>query len=365
MKRIYQIALTLIPGIGDIRAKHLLEVFPDVEELFKESKQGLKHIFGRNVSAIECIHNKEIINKAEKELTFIDKNQIQVLFYNDSKYPSRLKRADCPDSPVVLYYKGNADLNASKVISIVGTRNATEYGKEMTDKFVRDLSSENILIVSGLAYGIDIQAHKAALQNHLPTVAVLAHGLDRIYPALHEKTAKQMIENGGLLTDYMSGTKPDAGNFPSRNRIIAGLADATIVMEAGKRGGALITGEIANSYNRDVFAIPGDLQKPTSEGCNHLIKTNKAVLTQSVEDIYYYLGWDKKKTSKPVQQDLFPALTENETVVYRYLLENKECSIDELLANTELSLPKIAAALLNMELQNIVKCLPGKRYKIH
>ena len=364
MKKIYQIALTLIPGIGDIKAKHLLNAFPDVEELFKESEQGLKHIFGKNISAINAIKSSVPISRAEQELAFAEKNNIQVLFYNDPEYPSRLKRSDCPDSPVVLYYKGNIDLNMSKIISIVGTRNASEYGKEMTDKFVQALSSENILIVSGLAYGIDIHAHKAALQNNLSTVAVLAHGLDRIYPSLHTKVATQMLENGGLLTDYMSGTRPDAGNFPSRNRIIAGLADATLVVEASKKGGALITSELANSYNRDVFAVPGDLQKSTSEGCNHLIKTNKASLVQSIDDIYYILGWDKQKTEKTVQKNLFPTLTENENVIYRYLLENKESSIDELLANTNLSLPKIAAALLSMELQNILKCLPGKVYKL-
>lgn len=364
MKRAYQIALTFIPGIGDIRAKHLLNVFPDIEELFKESEQALKHVFGKNISAINAIRSQEILNRAKQELEFIEKNKIELLFYNESKYPSRLKRSDCPDSPVVLYYKGNADLNTAKVISIVGTRKATEYGREMTDKFVQGLSNENILIVSGLAYGIDIHAHKAALQNNLSTVAVLAHGLDRIYPSLHVKTATQMLENGGLLTDYMSGTNPDAGNFPSRNRIIAGLADATLVVEAGRKGGALITAEIASSYNRDVFSIPGDLQKTSSEGCNYLIKTNKAVLVQSADDIYYNLGWDKQKTPKTVQQNLFPDLTENETIIYRYLLENKECGIDEFLSNTELSLPKIAAALLNMELQNIIKCLPGKIYKL-
>lgn len=364
MKRIYQIALTLLPGIGDVKAKHLLKIFPNIEDLFRESKQGLKSVFGKNIAAIDAIQGKSLWERAEDELNFIEKNKIQVLFYTEPEYPVRLKRIDCSDSPVLLYFKGNTDLNTSKVISIVGTRQATEYGRVITEQLVKDFSDENILVVSGLAYGIDIHAHKMALQNNLPTVGVLAHGLDRIYPSVHKKTAIQMLEKGGILTDFMHGTNPDAGNFPSRNRIIAGLSDAAIVVEAGKKGGALITAEIANSYNRDVFAAPGDLNKLSSEGCNHLIKTNKAHLFQSAQDIYYILGWSKPKKREITQTNLFLSLTSDEKAIYDILLEKKTCNIDELIIQTDMSLSKIAGVLLNLELQNIIKCLPGKVYSI-
>jgi len=358
----YQIAITLIPGVGDIIAKKLISYCGSVEGVFKEKKQNLLKIPSIGETIVKSIINQDVFERVDKELKFIDKFKIKTLFYLDDNYPFRLKQ--CVDGPLMLYYLGNANLNAGKIVSIVGTRSITEYGKSICKEIIKDLSNHEILIVSGLAYGVDSCAHKAALENNLYTVGILAHGLDRVYPALNKSLAEKMIQNGGLLTDFMSETKPDKENFPKRNRIIAGISDAVIVIEAAKRGGALITAEIANSYNRDVFAVPGKIGDTFSEGCNNLIKTNKAALIQSAEDIMYIMGWDTKiNKQKPAQKQLFIELTEVEKCLYD-IISNNNCSFDEICAQTKYSVPKIAEALLNLELEGIIKCLPGKIYKL-
>lgn len=360
----YKIGITLIDGIGDRSAKKLIAYCGGVEALFKEKLSVLKKIKvpGVKASLVDAIKNQQVLDRAEGEIAFITKHSIKPLFYLDKDYPNRLKY--CDDGPVMLYSKGVTDFNVQKVISIVGTRSATSYGKKMCEKLVESLTEHEVLIVSGLAYGIDICAHKAALKNGLDTVGVLAHGLDRLYPPPHRNIAKRMIEQGALVTDYMTGTNPDRENFPMRNRIIAGLADAVIVIESGKKGGSLITAEIANSYNRDVFAVPGKVGDKYSEGCNFLIKTSRAAVIESAKDLEYILGWEQKK-AKHVQKKIFVELTPEEKKLVQVLKEKGQISIDRLCLESQLSTSKAATLLLNLEFSGIVKTLPGKVYELN
>ncbi len=359
----YRIALTLIPGVGDIIGKKLVSYCGGVDAIFKEKKSNLLKIPGIGENLVNAIVNHDMFEKVDKEIAFIEKYNIKPLFYLDSTYPIRMKQ--CIDSPMMLYYMGNADLNTEKIISVVGTRNVTEYGKDICKKIIKDLSSHNVIITSGLAYGVDTYSHKSALENNLQTIGVLAHGLDRVYPNANKSLAEKMIKNGGLLTEFMSTTNPDRENFPKRNRIIAGIADAVVVVEAAKKGGALITAEIANSYNRDVFAVPGKLTDVYSEGCNHLIKINKAVLIQSAEDILYIMGWEtNKKPKKSAQRQLFIELTPDQQTIYDLMSLKTNTSIDELCINTGINVSKIAEVLLNFEMEGIIKCLPGKVYQL-
>jgi DNA processing protein len=266
----------------------------------------------------------------------------------------------------MLYFKGKANFNSEKVISIVGTRESTEYGERMCNKLIEDLVEHDVLIVSGLAYGIDICAHKASVKNNLATVGVFAHGLDKVYPAIHKSTADKMLKNGGLLTDFTSNTRPNPENFPRRNRIVAGISDATIVIESKKDGGSLITADIANSYSRDVFAYPGRVGDSTSEGCNNLIKQNKAALIQSAADIIYLLGWEQhKQKKKNTQKQLFIELNQEEELVVNVLKERESINIDDLCFSTKMPMSKVSALLLNLEFSGIVKSLPGKVYKLN
>jgi DNA processing protein len=357
-----------LPGVGDITAKNLIAYCGSTEEVFKANKKTLEKIPGIGTVLIDVISNGEIqsdaLKRAEEEIKFIEKEKITVLFFTDKNFPYRLKQ--CDDAPVLLYNKGNADLNAEKIISIVGTRNATNYGRKTTEKIIKDLSPFSPLIVSGLAYGIDIVAHRAALKNNLQTVGVLAHGLDLLYPAEHANTAKQMTEQGGLLTEFISQTEMVPEFFPRRNRIVAGLADATIVIESKKSGGSLITADIANSYSREVFAVPGRLDESSSEGCNQLIKANKAMLIQSAEDIVKALNWDvQTKKPKQMQAELFKNLSGEEELLVNILKEKKGVHIDELSVVSNLPINKTATLLLNLEFSGIVKSLPGKIFELN
>jgi DNA processing protein len=296
-------------------------------------------------------------------MKFIERYGITPLFFQDKGYPHRLKH--CSDSPVMLYYKGTADLNISKIIGIVGTRKATEYGKSVTRMLLEGLVQHNILIVSGLAYGIDSCAHRFSLDNGLDTVAVLGHGLDTVYPWLNRPLAEKMLSQGGLVTEFLSGTKPDRINFPKRNRIIAGLCDAIVVVEAGTRGGALITADIANSYNRDVFAVPGRVTDPLSDGTNFLIRTNRAALVRSPGDIEYLMGWNPSNGScVPVQRRIFAELTPEEEKIVSILQEKGRTGIDEICILADNSMSRVSASLLNLEFEGIVTCLPGKVYSL-
>jgi DNA processing protein len=361
----YKIALTLIPNIGDITGKKLIAFCGGIDSVFKENKKSLLKIPGIGQQLVQSIidNRDSALRKAEDEIKFIEKNKITPMFCLDDDYPNRLKH--CIDGPLMLYSLGNADLNKQKIVAVVGTRRATEYGKEMTNYLIKELADLDVMIVSGLAYGIDSYAHKAALQFNLPTVGVLAHGLDRIYPLANKQLAEKMQSNGGLVTDFVSNTNPDRENFPKRNRIIAGLADAIIVVEAARKGGALITADIANSYNRDVFAVPGKIGDAYSAGCNYYIRTNRAALIESAKDIVYIMGWEEKKEkNKSLQKKLFIEFTDDERVIVDMLEKNGDSGIDFLCINSEMSSSKVASALLNLEFNGLVKSLPGKRYQL-
>ncbi len=359
---LYQVALTLIPNIGCVQAKTLIEHYGNAEAVFKAKKKELSSI--ENIGLIRAANIKafEDFSEAENEIKFIEKYKIQPLFITDKSYPQRL--LNCYDPPALLYYRGNADLNASKIISIIGTRNNTDYGKHATEKLVNELKDMNVLIVSGLAFGIDAIAHKSALQNELETVAVLAHGLHTIYPQQHKTLAKEITQQGGLLTEFRNGEKPDKHNFPKRNRIVAGMADATVVIETAIKGGSMITAELANNYNRDVFAVPGKITDPKSAGCNYLIQNNKAVLFTDAKELMESLGWQSKKINKQQQRELFIELSDDEKIIIHILKEKNTTHIDEINIRSNLSSSSVAAAILNLELQNVIAGLPGKMYKI-
>ena len=360
---LYQIALTLVPGIGDVLGKKLISYCGNPESIFKEPKKMLQKIPRISDKLISAIANKELLTRAEKEILFLEKYRIRPLYYQDNDYPSRLK--NCLDSPIMLYYKGNAEINMHKVIGIVGTRSATDYGKEICHEIISELADSQVMIVSGLAYGIDSYAHHTAIESGLSTIGVLGHGLDRIYPFQNKGLAEKMVHHGGLLTDFISETKPDRENFPQRNRIIAGLCDAIVVVEAAKKGGALITAEIANSYNRDVFAVPGKIGDIYSDGCNFLIKINKAALIQSGEDIKYMMNWEIRKPGKISQQrKLFIEMTPEEETIVKILSDEGETGIDELTIKSQLSMSRCSAALLNLEFEGVIKSLPGKLYSL-
>jgi len=359
---LYQISLTLIPNIGAVHAKILLEHFGNAENIFKASIKKLSAVENIGEVKARCIKSFENFSQAEEEIEFIEKYKIQPLFISDKNYPQRL--LNCYDPPTILYYRGIADLNASKIISIIGTRNSTDYGKQITEKLVADLTEQNVLIVSGLAFGIDVIAHKAALQNNLSTIGVLAHGLDTIYPPQHKSLAKEMLSNGGLLTEMRSKTKPDKHNFPKRNRIVAGIADATIVVETAIKGGSMITAHLANNYNRDVFAFPGKTTDSKSAGCNFLIKQNYAALLTDAQQLIEALGWQQKKPKSKQQKELFIDLSKDEKIIVDILKEKDAVHIDELTFKSELSSSAIAASILNLELQNVIVSLPGKMYRL-
>lgn len=361
---LYKIAITLIPGIGDATAKKLIAYCGGVEEVFKQKQKLMEKIPGIGVVTAKAVAQQNILERAEEELKFIEKHKIKTLFFTEKEYSNRLK--NCNDSPVLLYYKGDFDFNSTKIISVVGTRNATTYGKELCEKIIADLSAQDVIIVSGLAYGIDICAHKAALNNNLKTVAVLGHGLDKIYPDIHRETAKEILQNGALLTEFTSKTKPERENFPKRNRIVAGMADAVLVVESSISGGSLITAEIANSYSRDVFAIPGRANDKYSEGCNWLISRNKAALVTSAKEISYLMGWENNnETKKQVQRQLFIELNPDEKILADILAENGPINIDNISFRTKMSMSKVALTLLNLEFSGIVSSLPGKIYKLN
>jgi DNA processing protein len=360
----YKIGIGLIPGVGDILAKKLISYCGGVEAVFREKKATLLKIPNVGEALADAVTNQNVLGLAEKEIEFISRHRITCSFYLDDDYPRRLKT--CPDSPVIFFYKGTVDLNCPKIVSIVGTRKATSYGKSLCNKLVDELSQSGHcpVIVSGLAYGIDICAHRAALRNGLPTIAVLGHGLSQIYPSEHASVAREITGHGALLTEYTSGSCIDRSQFIRRNRLIAGLADLTVIVESDTRGGALITAEIANLYNRDVFAFPGRITDVYSSGCNWLISTHRANLLQSVQDIEYLMNWNKKsETPNVVQQTLFPELPAEEEIILRHLKANGKCILDNICYTVNMPVGKVSTLLLNLELSGLVYSLPGKVYR--
>ena len=360
----YQIALTQIQGVGPILAKKLVAYVGSVEGIFSEKKRNLIKISGVGDYVAEQIIKQNVLPRAEKEIEFIKKFKIKPIFYLDKDYPERLSH--CSDSPVMLFMMGETDLNTKKIISIVGTRSATQYGKDLCNDLVTQIADRkhDVLIVSGLAYGIDVTAHKAALTNNLQTVAVLGHGLDIMYPATHKAVAKNIMKQGALLTEFLSNSDFLKQNFVKRNRIVAGMSDATIVVESSEKGGALITAEIANSYNRDVFAFPGRIDSKYSLGCNKLIKTNKAALIESVSDLEYILGWDSKKKKDTIQFAIpIAQMSDDENKIYSALKSEGPQNIDILSVKTNMPVNALSVLLLNLEFSGLVKSSPGKMYE--
>lgn len=360
----YKIALSMLPNIGGILARNLIAYIGSVEGVFSQSAKALTKVPGIGELYARQIKKNNVLPKAEKELEYINKNDISVHFYTDTTYPRRLK--SCIDAPLIIYTKGKMNLDTERVISIVGTRNATDYGRSIVNNLCREFSDRkyNMLVVSGLAYGIDIQAHRSALKYNLPTVGVIAHGLDMLYPAIHKQTATKMQECGGIITDFPSNSKIDPANFVKRNRIIAGLADATIVVESAKKGGSLITADIASSYNRDVFAFPGRSGDIYSKGCNQLIRNNGATLIDGINDLEYFMGWEATDKVEALQSSLFIDLNPEEQKVIDLLKEKGELFIDQISAEIKLPVSRVSAMMLNLEFKNLLVALPGKMYKL-
>lgn len=368
MEKLYQIALTNVDGIGSVFFRQLISYCGSAENVFKAKTDKLLKIPGVGKTIIESLKNKNLLADAEKILKEAEKQQVQLFFSTEKDYPSRLK--SLYDAPAVLYYKGNADLSHFRSIGIVGTRQATDYGKKTTEELIVGLKPYNPLIISGLAYGIDIAAHKASLENDLPTLAVLASGLDVIYPSQHEKYIEQILKNGGIISENPLGMQPMRNLFIARNRIIAGLSDASVIVESASKGGAMVTAEYANNYHREVFAVPGTLANKYSEGCNKLIKQNKATIYTKVDDIVEALNWDVETSaesqsmkSKNVELDL-SLFTNEESQVISHLRQYGEMQIDELSWQTQISINRVASLLLNLEFQGIIKAMPGKKFSL-
>jgi DNA processing protein len=365
METLSQIALTFTPGLGNTSIRRLVDLYPD-EDIFSLPKSELKKAFGSHKSVLDNILNKSAFQRAEEELRFCEQNHIRPLFFTSPDYPERLNRPETDDCPALLYVLGNANLNADRPLAVVGTRRATAYGRDNTDRLVRELKPYESVIISGLAYGIDTAAHTAALDHGLPTIAVLGHGLDQIYPAQNRPLAKRILEAGGtLVTEYPSGTAINPRFFPARNRIIAAFADATVVIEASEKGGALITAAIAASYQREVFAVPGRLTDTYSHGTNNLIATNRALLVRNADDIAFQLGWPVKgqQTSMgEIKESL--KLTSDEQKIVNVLKENDHMALDEIAAATSFSLPKAASHLFNLEMNKVIRTLPGHLYQL-
>jgi DNA processing protein len=362
-KQVYQLALTMIEGIGDVTIKSLVSYCGGAENVFRSKKKDLLRIAGIDEVRASAILKFNQWREAEAEWDFVQKKGIQMHFYLDDSYPARLKAL--MDAPAVLFSMGNFTFNQSRIIAIVGTRHATEYGKKITNQLVEQLATYSCLIVSGLAYGIDIIAHKAAVKFQMPTIAVLGHGLNRLYPAQHKSTAQKMLAYGGLVTEFKSSDKFEPQNFPKRNRIVAGLADATIVVESAESGGALITAEIADSYGRDVFAIPGRADDEYSKGCNLLISSNKANLLLDGNQLALLMGWNHVTPVKQVQRNLFSELNAVEQKIADVLRDSGQLHIDELSYRTSLFGSQMASALLTLELKGLVASLPGKVYRLN
>ena len=367
-EHLYRMALTSIPGIGLTSARRMLSATNSATWLFKNRKEAqevLTGIPGKIIANLDC---PDILRRCEAELEFAEKNNIACLIDTDEAFPSRLR--ECEDAPLVLFYKGNADLNRLHVVSIVGTRHATDYGRDLCAAMMRDLKSfaPDILIVSGLAYGIDIAAHRASLSNGMDTVGVLAHGLDRIYPYVHKSVAAEMLNHGGLLTEFPSGTNPDRQNFIMRNRIIAGVSDATIVVQSARKGGALITASIASSYNRDCFAFPGRVGDVYSEGCNEIIRRNQAAMIRCAEDLLEAMNWTadtRTQKKQPIQRQLFPDLSEDEGGVVKVMEKYPDgIQINKLTIEANLPINKLSSILFSLEMKGVVKASAGAVYRL-
>lgn len=357
----FMLALQRVPNLGDTSAKKLLHHVGSAEGIFKEKKSNLLKIDGIGDFKLKVLDNKQWLDDAEAELRYIKENNITVTYFKDKSYPERLKH--CLDGPILFFQVGNIDLAGKKIISIVGTRKVTSYGVHFCEKLIEELAPFNPIIVSGFAYGVDITAHKAAIANKLQTVGCFAHGLNQVYPKVHKKYVAQVEQNGGFISEFWSTDAFDRANFLKRNRIIAGMSEATIVIESASKGGSLVTADIANSYSREVFAVPGRAFDSQSEGCNALIKSNQAHLCTGAEDLIYHLGW-QVADKKPKQTSLFVELTDEEKVVFNYLKGKEKELLDIIAIECQIPTFKAATILLNMELKGVIRPLPGKLFQL-
>jgi len=359
----YTLALQRVPNLGDATAKKLITKVGSAEGIFKEKKTNLLKIDGIGLFKLKQLSEKIQLDQADEELLFIENNTIEWQYFRDKLYPERLKH--CIDGPLLYFQSGNIDFQNKNIISIVGTRKITSYGRVFCEKLIEGLAPLNPVIISGFAYGVDISAHKAAMDNGLQTVACLAHGLNQIYPKIHKKYMSKVEENGGFITEFWSTDAFDRNNFLKRNRIIAGISQATIVIESAEKGGSLVTADIANSYNRDVFALPGRAGDSQSQGCNNLIKTQQAHLFTSAADLIYMLGWDLAAAkNKPQQTQLFVDLSDEETLIFNFLKEKEKVLMDIIALECKIPTYKVASILLTMELKGVVRPLPGKLFQV-
>jgi DNA processing protein len=358
----HQIALTLVPQVGAVTAKNLVSYCGSAEAVFRTPRRNLLKIPGIGPSLADNLAASEPLFRAEREMKVMEQYGIVPLFYTSNQYPFRLKQ--CYDCPAMLYFKGSAFgfLDADRIIGIVGTRQPSDYGRSMCEEIIAGLQPYNVVIVSGLAFGIDVTAHKMANSVGIPNIGVLGHGLGTIYPSQHRSVAQHMTAHGGLLTEYTSDTKPDREHFPMRNRIIAGLCDGIIVMETAASGGSMITAELASQYARDIFAVPGRAHDPKSAGCNLLIRNASAQLIESAEDLANGMCWEEAGRKRPVQVQLFPELSPSETGLLDLIRAKPEIAIDELAAGAQLPNGELASNLLSLEFKGIIRTLPGKRY---
>lgn len=361
----YTLALLQVEGVGDVLAKKLIQSCGSAQEVFKTKKAQLQKIDGIGRGVVKNLQDKSIFSKADLELQFITKEKISPLFFQDTHYPERLKQ--CYDSPVILFQAGTIDLHNQRIISIVGTRQMTTYGRMFTKQLIEEIAPLNPIIVSGFAYGVDIYAHQMAMEFGLQTIGVLAHGLNQIYPKDHKKFVIAMEKKGGFLTEFWSSSRPEKENFIKRNRIVAGISEATIVIESAEKGGSLVTANFANDYNRDVFAVPGRISDSFSQGCNTLIKTQRANLLSSAADLVYILNWElnikSKKNKQEIQKQLFVALTEEEQTVYQHLQQTEKDLMDSIALACNFPIYRISSILLNMELKGLIRPLPGKWFE--
>lgn len=355
--------LQRIPKIGAINAKKLLEHCGDVSTLFNEKQSTLQKIDGIGSVMLEQFFDPIFLEEAEAELNYIQQNNISYVHYKSPAYPRYLKH--CIDSPLLLFQKGNIDIQNRKLISIVGTRKITSYGQRFCNEFIEEIAPLNPVIVSGFAYGVDITAQRAAMDNGLQTIGCLAHGLNQIYPKAHDKYVPKLLENGGFYTEFWSTSKPDRENFLKRNRIIAGLSEATIVVESADKGGSLVTADLAHSYNREVFAVPGRVTDNFSLGCNNLIKNQKAQMLTSAAELIYLLRWQlEKQEEKVIQKQLFVSMDETEKSIYNYLQLNGKQLLDIVALECNLPIFKASSTLLNMEMKGLIRPLPGKLFEV-
>jgi len=358
----YALALQAVEGIGPVRAKKLLDHFGSVRQIFEEyyrDRSGFKKL-GQKI--LNGLNSKEIFLKAEQEMRFLENRNLLAVCFNDQAYPSKLRH--CADAPLLLFQKGKFNINEKRVLSIVGTRLMTSYGRQFLQEFITDIKPFDPIIVSGLAYGIDICAHEEALRNDICTVGILAHGLDMVYPKSHERTAQRMTENGGFYTEFWSGSRAEKENFIKRNRIIAGISEATLVVESASKGGSLVTAHYASSYHRDVLAVPGRAGDKYSAGCNMLIKSNKAAMITSAMDMEYALGWTTDTAvNRTVQRKLFVELDASEKIVYEQLDSSEKKMLDQIAMDCGFSVQMTVSILLQLELKGMVLSCSGKRYQ--